>query len=217
MKRRSFPVVLATIGVAVVAAIALLSAAAAPRQANAFPNKQTTCSSCHSGTPSGPVTATPSNATPAPNATYSVAVSVGLTAERRHRVLDRQLGRRRHHRHVDRRVRRPGSGTSYNPTMTAPGAPGTYYYKVWTAKGPNDSTGMAKAASYSITVAEPPAPTDTTAPTTTASGALDNGWYHLPVLVTLTATTTTAVAAWPRSPGRSTAAHPRPSPTTRRR
>ena len=36
--------------------------------------------------------------------------------------------------------RRPG-----RPNMTAPAAAGTYYYKVWCAKGPSSSSGQAKA------------------------------------------------------------------------
>ena len=64
--------------VAAVAAVALSAAVARPAQA--LPSYKSTCSSCHSATPSGTVTGTPSKTTLAPGEAYSVNVAVALGA-----------------------------------------------------------------------------------------------------------------------------------------
>ena len=165
----------------------LVSASAVTPRAAATPDKQKVCSSCHSGTPSGTVTAVPSSATLAPGANYSVAISIGLSSSGKTGYWIANSDGAATTGTTTGVFGGPGSGASWNPTMKAPATPGTYYYKVWCVKGLDNNTGQAKAASYSITVATPPPPTDTVAPTTTASGAIDNGWYHLPTVVTLTA------------------------------
>jgi hypothetical protein len=137
---------------------ALAAVVAAP--AGATPSKNSTCTSCHSGAASGAVTATPSNASPAPGATYTVNLSIGLTSSGDsgyHVAQTDAAGTATTWMSVSGG---PGAQTTWTPSMTAPATPGTYYYKVWTAKG---YSGTAKAATYSITV---PAPAATAAITT---------------------------------------------------
>ncbi len=141
-------------------AVAAVLAAVIAGPASATPSKTTACTSCHNGTASGTVTATPSTSTPASGAAYTVAINIGLTAggNTGYRVAQTDVGGTT----TDWMAvyAGPGSQTSWTASMTAPATPGTYYYKVWCAKGKNNSTGMAKAATYSITV---PAPTATAA------------------------------------------------------
>jgi hypothetical protein len=132
--------------------VALAAVVAAP--AGATPSKNSNCASCHSGAASGAVTAAPSNASPAPGATYTVNLNIGLTSSGRtgyHVAQTDAAGTATTWMSVSGG---PGSQTTWTPAMTAPASPGTYYYKVWTAKG---YTGTAKSATYSITVPAPAA------------------------------------------------------------
>ena len=155
--------------IAALAALAgLASVAAAP--AAATPSKNSACASCHSGTASGTVTAVPSTATPAPGATYTVAIDIGLTASGKtgyHMAQTDVAGLATTWMAV---YGGTGSQSAWTATMTAPATPGTYYYKAWTAKG---YSGMAKAVTYSITVPAPaPAPAITSlTPTHAQTGA----------------------------------------------
>lgn len=183
MKRmRSVSILTAVALVAVAAAMAAVSAA----PAGATPVKQKTCSSCHTGTPSGTVAAVPSTATPAPGAAYTVDISNGLSAGGQTGywiAVSDAAGATGATTGV---YAGPAAQTAWAADMTAPVTPGTYYYKVWNVKGPDNSNGQAKAVVYSITVNATPV-LDTTAPTTAASGVGANGWYRLPQLLTLTA------------------------------
>ena len=148
--------------------LAALAVAVAP--AGATPSTSTTCTSCHSGTASGTVTAVPSTATPAPGATYSVAIDIGLTASGKtgyHVAQTDAAGSATTWMAV---YSGTGSQTAWTATMTAPATPGTYYYKVWTAKG---YSGMAKVVTYSIAVPAPAqaAAITSLAPTHAQSGA----------------------------------------------
>ena len=147
--------------VVLVLAAAAVLAAVVTRPAGAYPTYTQVCSGCHSGTPSGTVSATPSTTTPAAGATYNVAISIGLTANGStgFRIAETDASGTGT---TFTAVSGGGPGTSattFTASMTAPTAPGTYYYKVWTVKGPNNSSGMAQYALYSITVPAPPAAT----------------------------------------------------------
>jgi hypothetical protein len=145
-----------TLVVLVIAAAALLAAAIAG-SASATPSQTIVCTSCHSGTASGTVTATPSTTAPAAGATYTVAINIGLTASGNtgyHIAQTDAAGTTTTWIAVNGG---PAAQTTWTANMTAPAAPGTYYYKVWCVKGPNNSSGQAKAATYSITVPVPSA------------------------------------------------------------
>ena len=147
MKVRHVP----TLMLLVLAAAAVL-AAAITGPAGATPPRPTVCTNCHSGTAVGTVTATPSTATPAAGAAYTVAINIGLTARGNtgYRIAATDVtGSTTEWTAVYSII---ASQTSWTADMTAPATAGTYYYKVWCVKGPDDSTGMAKAATYSIRV-----------------------------------------------------------------
>ena len=183
MTRTRFVSILTAVAL-VALAVVLGAVSAAP--ANAFPSKQQTCSNCHSGTPIGTVSATPSTATPAPGAAYTVDISNGLSASGQtgYWIANSDAGGATGT--TTGVYAGPASQTAWVANMTAPLTPGTYYFKVWNVRGPDNSNGQAKAVTYSIAVSAPPV-LDTTAPTSTAGGVTANGWYHLPQVVNLTA------------------------------
>jgi hypothetical protein len=155
-----------------IAAAALLAVVLAG-PASATPSKTTVCTGCHSGAASGTVTATPSTATPAAGAAYTVAISNGLSSSGNtgyHVAQTDAAGAATTWLTV---YGGPAAQTSWTAGMTAPAAPGTYYYKVWNVKGPANSTGQAKAATYSITVpaATSPAALKALSPTSGPVGA----------------------------------------------
>jgi len=265
-----FRLVLILVVVAIGATAVFAGVTANP--ADSYPSKAQACTSCHSGAPSGTVTATPTTTGPAAGLAYDVAIDIGLTAGggTGYRIAQTDASGT-----IISWTNVLAGGktflqTSWTATMTAPTAPGTYYYKVWCVKGPDDNTGMAKSTTYSITVpaataaigsltpshgqtgatvdiagtdlgtsgevrfgtavatisawsatsvtctvpaslasgavdvtvtpsggaasnarsftVDAPSGIDTTAPTTTASGAGANGWYNHTVTVGLTAT-----------------------------
>ena len=148
---------LTTLAMLVVATAAVL-AAVMTGPASATPSKNSTCTSCHSGTASGAITATPSTGTPAAGAAYTVAIGIGLSSGGNtgyHIAATDAFGGATTWVAVSGG---PGSQTSWTANMSAPATAGTYYYKVWCAKGPASSSGQAKFATYSITVPAPAAP-----------------------------------------------------------
>ena len=158
---------LAAVAVAV-ATVALTAAVARPAQA--LPGYKSACSSCHSGTPVGNVTATPSKTTLTPGEAYTVGVGVDLSASGQagywlanNDALTPAIGLT------------GGPATSpFTANLTAPAAAGTYTYKVWGAKG-KPSAGQALMTTYQITVATSGGggggTVDTVAPTTVAPSA----------------------------------------------
>ena len=135
MSRRTSFHLVAALGV--VAAAIALTVAVARKPAQALPGYKSTCSSCHSGHPSGTVTATPSKATLTPGEAY--------TRRRRRRP---QLLWQAGYWISANDASTPavsvtgGPGTSpFTANMTAPSAAGTYTYKVWGAKGTPSSGG----------------------------------------------------------------------------
>jgi len=139
-----------------VAALAL-GVSLATKDAEAHPSKTTDCSGCHDQAPQGPVTAVPSTTTPAAGAGYSVAITIGLTApgDTGYHIAQTDAAGTTNTWTTVSAGETGTEQTSWTASMTAPTAPGTYYYNVWCVKGPT-SAGMAQSARYSITV---PAPT----------------------------------------------------------
>jgi hypothetical protein len=164
------------------AAVGLAFAVVGAKPAQALPSYKSTCSTCHSATPSGTVTATPSKASLTPGEAYTVQIAVGLTASGQsgYWISANDAG--------TPAVSLAGNtGSSpFTANMTAPAAAGTYTYKVWAAKG-KPSGGMALSTTYQVTVASAPPVGDTQAPVTTAAGAADNVWYKTGVTVNLSA------------------------------
>jgi hypothetical protein len=136
---------LAAVAVAV-ATIALTAAVARPAQA--LPGYKSACSSCHSGTPVGTVTATPSKTTLTPGEAYTVGVGVDLSASG-------QAGYWLANNDALTPIIDLTGGPATSPftaNLTAPATAGTYTYKVWGAKG-TPSAGQALMTTYQITVA----------------------------------------------------------------
>ena len=133
--------------VAAVAAVALSAAVARPAQA--LPSYKSTCSSCHSATPSGTVTGTPSKTTLAPGEAYSVnvAVALGASGKSGYWISSNDA--------LTPAVSLTGGpGTSpYAANLTAPAAAGTYTYKLWGAKG-TPGSGQALASTFQVTVVD---------------------------------------------------------------
>ena len=163
------------------AAVGLAVAVVGATPAQALPSYKSTCSSCHSTTPSGTVTATPSKSSLSPNEAYTVQVAVGLTASGQAGYwITNDAG-------TPAVSLTGGPGTApFTANMTAPATAGTYTYKVWAAKG-KPGGGMALSTTYQVTVASAPPAGDTQAPVTTASGAANNAWYKSGVTVNLSA------------------------------
>lgn len=123
---------------AVLVALAVVVVGAKPAQA--VPSYKSTCSTCHSATPSGSVTGAPSKTTLAPGEAYTVAVAVGLSASG-------QAG----WWIANNDAATPGvsifggpGASPFTANMTAPASAGTYTYKVWGAKGKPSSGGQAR-------------------------------------------------------------------------
>ena len=134
--------------VAAVAAVALTAAVARPAQA--LPGQKSTCSSCHSATPSGTVTGTPSKTTLAPGEAYSVdvAVALGASGNAGYWISSNDAA-------TPAVSLTGGPGTSpFAANLTAPAAAGTYTYKLWGAKGRPSSGGQALDSTFQITVVD---------------------------------------------------------------
>lgn len=166
MTRRTSFHFAAAFGVAA-AAIALTVAVVGAKPAQAVPSYKSTCSTCHSATPSGTVTATPSKPTLNPGEAYSVQVTVGLSASGKagYWISANDAS-------TPAVSIAGGPGTSpLTANMTAPSAAGTYTYKVWAAKG-TPGSGQATSTTYQVTVSgSSGGGTDTVAPIAVAPSA----------------------------------------------
>jgi len=168
-RRSSFQFV-AALSLAVVAiALAVIMVGAKPAQA--LPSYKSTCTGCHSTTPSGSVTATPSKTSLAPSEAYTVNVGVALSASG-------QAGYWITSNDASTPAVSIAGGPGASPlsaNMKAPSAAGTYTYKVWGAKGKPSSGGQATSTTYQITVVGGGGggggTVDTVAPTTLAPSA----------------------------------------------
>src|SRR5450631_2529461 len=145
LKKMSIPKI-AVLATGAIAALLVATVGQAPAQAS--PSYATACSACHAL--GGSVTATPSTATVAPGAAYTVAlVFTGGSSPVGYWIS--------------------GNGASVNASnagpasMTAPAAAGSYTYTVWMRSGTSATT------TYSITVAAAPTTTTTTVPPTTTT------------------------------------------------
>ena len=170
MSRRSSFQFVAALSLAVVAiALAVVMVGAKPAQA--LPSYKSTCTGCHSTTPSGSVTATPSKTSLAPSEAYTVNVGVALSASG-------QAGYWITSNDASTPAVSIAGGPGASPlsaNMKAPSAAGTYTYKVWGAKGKPSSGGQATSTTYQITVVGGGGggggTVDTVAPTTLAPSA----------------------------------------------
>ena len=137
---------------------AVVFAAVVARPADSYPSKAQACTSCHpAASAATSVSATPSTATPAAGATYTVTVNLAdLTSSGDTGYwITNAAGT------PSVSVYGGDIGTNqptYTQTMTAPATPGAYTYTVWCERG-SKSSGQAKSTTYSITVPAPPAAT----------------------------------------------------------
>lgn len=184
------------------AAVLILAALLSAATAEATPGRKTACNACHNGAPSGTVTAIPSNATPSAGASYSAAITIGLTSTGNTGHWISSGSADTPALSIASAI---GSQTGWTAAMTAPASPGTYTYLVWTVRG---YRGQAQSATFSITVppTSPPTPTpptsaptptptpqptltptpaDSFAPVTQAAGATDGAWYNETVAIEL--------------------------------
>jgi hypothetical protein len=152
-----------------VAAAGTLFAAVAVKPAQALPSYKTACSNCHSATPSGTVTATPSKATLNPGEAYAVKVAVNLSAGGKTGFWITTGGAGT----ADPNVSGGPGASPLTANMTAPAKAGTYTYKVYGVKSTTKpSSGQTATTTFSITVSGGGGGvTDTTAPTTVAPSA----------------------------------------------
>ena len=136
---------------------AFLVATINPAPAQAQPSYGVTCIGCH--TAGGSVTATPSSATVAPGAAYTVAIAITNTASGNSGYNISLAG-------ASVLVGAPAAGKTFSAAMTAPAAAGPYTYNVGADTGA--PPGAASATTYSITVgASPTTVPPTTVPPTT--------------------------------------------------
>ena len=122
-------------------AAAILVATINPVPAQAFPNKQQDCTNCH-GVLAGARTATPSTATPAAGAAYTVAITISANASAGDTGYWIANSTAAGVTGTTTGVYGGYTGTgalTYTAAMTAPAAAGTYYYKVWSVNGGLDS------------------------------------------------------------------------------
>ena len=158
LKRKTIPK-LAVLAAGLIAAVVSVTMTTAPAQAS--PGYASACTDCH--TAGGSVAATPSSATLAPGAAYTVALAfTGGSSPVGYWVS--------------------GNGASVTASdagpvsMTAPAAAGSYTYTVWMRSG------VVASTTYTITVAPvatPPPVTATTPPVTVVTPPVTGaGAYH---------------------------------------
>ena len=128
-------------------AVAMLAFTVHPTPAQAYPTYASTCTGCH--TAGGSVSATPSSATPAPGAAFTVALAFtgGTSVNSGYWISGNGVSL----------TGGPTAGTTFSVAMTAPAAAGTYTYTAWMRDG------VAASKTFAITVA----PVATTPPPTT--------------------------------------------------
>jgi hypothetical protein len=143
---------------------AILAATISPQAAQAYP-RAASCTGCHADAAGAvsTVTATPSTATPASGATYTVAITLTANPTGGNTgygivpiapATEKTFGGN------------TGTQLAFTATMVAPAAAGTYSYTVWTNQGPT-SAGLVGSKVYSITVAPVVTIPPTTVPPTT--------------------------------------------------
>jgi hypothetical protein len=138
--------VITAVTAGIVAAAAVFGAAAT-KPAEALPSYKSTCSSCHSATPSGAVTAAPSKTALAPGEAYTVTVTIPFGNAG-------QYGAWIHDAAGTASVAAGPSATGpVVVNMTAPSAPGAYDYTAMGVRSTtNSGSGQAASATYHIDV-----------------------------------------------------------------
>jgi hypothetical protein len=134
--------------IAIIAAAAVLGAAGA-RPAQALPSYKQVCSDCHTATPVGTVTATPSKTTLTPGEAYTVNVAVNLSAagQTGYWIVNNDAGT------PDPNKAGGPAASPLTANMTAPATAGTYTYKVYGVKSPaTKANGQVQTTTYQITV-----------------------------------------------------------------
>jgi hypothetical protein len=170
LKKLSLPKV-AVLGTGLAAAVMVATVSPAP-VAQAHVGYTETCDGCHDV--GGSVSATPSSATPAPGAAYTVALAfTGGTSPSGFWISGNG-------------VNVTGS-SSTSATMTAPAAAGTYTYTVWVRAGVvNHTTYAITVAAAPVTTTTPPVTTTTPPVTTTSTPPVDPTTNTSPVDPTTT-------------------------------
>jgi IPT/TIG domain len=123
---------------------AVVAASMGQSPAQALPSYASACTGCHAA--GGSVMATPSSATLAPGAAYTVAIAITATTGGNSGFWISGNG--------VSVTGGPAAGSTQSAAMTAPAAAGTYTYTVWANQG--SPPGAANSVLYSITVGAPP-------------------------------------------------------------
>jgi PKD repeat protein len=160
---------------------AVLVATINPPPAQARPSYGTTCSTSGCHIAGGSVTATPSSATPAPGAAYTVAIVLTNTATGNSGYNISLAG-------VSILTGGPAAGKTFTANMTAPAAIGVYTYNV---AANTAYPGATSGTTFTIDVKAPPV----VVTTTTALAVTPASPVVAPASPTLTATVTGAGAA----------------------
>jgi predicted CXXCH cytochrome family protein len=151
-------------------AAAVLAVTMSPQVAHATP-RAASCAGCHGPATVGTATATPSTIAPAAGASYTVAITLLANPNGGNTgfgIVPVTAGT------GSTFGGNTGTQLSFNATMTAPPATGTYSYTVWTNQGLTGGTARVGSVVYSITVAAgstTPPPTTTSAPPPTTTSA----------------------------------------------
>jgi hypothetical protein len=156
--------------IAGIVAAAALFGAVATKPAEALPSYKSTCSSCHSATPTGTVSAAPSKTTLAPGEAYTVSVTIPFTNSGNYGAwIHNSAG-------TTSVSAGPSASGPVVVNMTAPSAAGPYTYTAFGVRSTtNQSVGQAASTTYQITVQSNGGGggtvTDTVAPTAVAQAA----------------------------------------------
>ncbi len=133
--------------IAAVVAAAAVFGAVATKPAEALPTYNGACSSCHSATPVGAVSALPSKPTLSAGEKYTVSVTIPFTNSGQYGArIDNAGG-------TAQADAGPQSGNPVVVNMTAPATAGTYTYTAWGVRSTTSiSNGQAAPTTYQITV-----------------------------------------------------------------
>jgi hypothetical protein len=150
----------------VIVAAAAVFGTVATKPAEALPSYKSTCSSCHSATPSGAVTAVPSKTALAPGEAYTVTVTIPFGNAG-------QYGAWIHNAAGTTSVSAGPSATGpVVVNMTAPATPGAYDYTAFGVRSTtNSGSGQAASGTYHIDVQSAGGGGTTVAPKTVAPNA----------------------------------------------
>jgi hypothetical protein len=156
-------------------AAAILVATISPQAAQAAPEDQRDCTDCHNPAEAATMTLTSPTAPVAPGSFYAISIAMSTVNSNSGAVgwwiaESDAAGKTGKTATVCRDSSTlvpsapacfgsPAQSTSFTPSMTAPTAAGTYYYKVWMNQGPDDASSANNFKVFSITVTGPAATT----------------------------------------------------------